>query len=106
MKRARLATVMLTAGLGLMSGCNGFGHFRLLKNRGACCTDGVPIDAGMSTPGPGLGDFAAPPPPMPPYGAAPNLLPAPNPATTGAVPGQPPPRLVPQPDARPMPYTP
>jgi hypothetical protein len=109
MKRARLATLALAAGLGLTTGCAGLSSFNIFhRNRDACCTDGMPIDGanGMGA-GPVLGDFG--PGAMPPPGAAgAPILPVPNqvpPPATGAP--APLPRLVPQPEqARPMPYTP
>jgi hypothetical protein len=107
MKRARVATCVFAAGLGVLSGCNGLGSFRLLpRNRGACCSEGIPMGApgDLGQPGPMMGDFA--PPPMPPSGATSiPVLPAPNPTTAPS--NVPVPRLVPQPEtAKPMPYTP
>jgi hypothetical protein len=114
MKRARLANVVVAAGLGLTAGCSGLSNFSLFHRNGdACCTDGIPLDATAGAPGgPMMGDFG--PGPMPPMMAAPPppaatpLLPAPVPAPNGAAPAPAPlPRLVPQPEqARPMPYTP
>ena len=104
MTRARLAAVVLTAGLGLVGGCT---NFSLFPNRSTtvampCCTTGdCPCTTGDCPCGLGVGEHFDGPilelPPPPPDGIVP--LP-PGPPVMQA------PRLVPAPTAPVMPYTP
>jgi hypothetical protein len=104
MVRLRLATVAVTAGLGLVCGCLNLMPHRPLLGRlrcgpapaGECCESAAPgcegpvLDAGtpLMTPPPG----AIMNPPLTPQNGVPALTPAP--------------RLVPQPQSQTTPYTP
>ena len=97
MLRARLAVLVLVAGLGLVQGCGSLCNNSLcsrIRGRGPECID---LGATTVSEGPVL-DGVGPPMP-PPNGGAPLMPQATMPQLTT------PPRLVPQP-SQPMPYTP
>jgi hypothetical protein len=94
MFRARLASVALAAGIGLVSGCSSDFSLRDMfhhKDSSVCCTPDCPTCCGDvgTIEGPILAPpdaaVVVPPPPIPPVVGAPRLVPAP---------------------ATPMPYTP
>lgn len=92
MLRARAAALALILALGSIGGCLSFSDHPWFGRHFGCATDAGCCDAGCPavSEGPVLGDCPAPAPvcqnPMPPLTA--------------------PPRLVPQPQSQPMPYTP
>lgn len=107
MVRARWASVIVTAGLGLASGCCCCSdEWPWCGNRGCCTPDcGCEVEVSPLGDGPYLGGIAVPPG-MPPNGGttiSPPLAPQDGMPTLA-----PPPRIVPQPQpqAQPTPYTP
>jgi hypothetical protein len=105
MLRTRLALLALAAGLGLVSGCAELSHHSWF-GRGTACGPGYESfsEGPPGFDGPVL-EGAAPYVGQPGYPAAPGLT---RPVAPGDVMPQlsTPPRLVPQPQAQPSPYTP
>ena len=114
MLRARIATSLLAAGLGLACGCSNMSNFSLTGRchrsrpcEAECVEAGAPV-----CDGPLLEDFG--PYGMPPAGMMPGMTPGPlmpQPfAPLGPQPSMPPlspaPRLQPLPQAQPLPYVP
>lgn len=104
MVRAHWASVFVTAGLGLASGCCCCSDDCWFSGRGCCTPDcGCEVEVAPLCEGPYLGGYPAAPlaplnggtsitPPLAPQNGVPTLAP--------------PPRLVPQPLAQPAPFTP
>jgi hypothetical protein len=104
MLRLRLAKFVLTAGLGLVCGCAGLSQCSLFDRLRARAT-GDPYNGAVVSEG--AGPVAEGPmmdnvvPGGPPVGAIPSVTPE------NTIPSlTPPPRIIPQPQAQPSPYTP
>ena len=108
MVRARLATVAVAAGLGLLGGCSSLARLNPFGRHGETCPCDMGdfgVDGAVPTEGPILEGLPPAAVPAPPPGAV-NGVPPPG-AVNGVPPLAPPPnRVVPQPQAPTTPYVP